>query len=40
VEESAAPVAEAPAAATPKPAAPMTGSPLDRIRAMGAVKKD
>ena len=40
VEEPAAPVAEAPAAATPKPAAPMTGSPLDRIRAMGAVKKD
>jgi len=39
-EEPAAPAAEAPAVATPKPAAPLTGSPLDRIRAMGAMKKD
>jgi hypothetical protein len=32
--------AEAPAPAAPKSAAPMTGSPLDRIRAMGAAKKE
>jgi hypothetical protein len=32
--------AEAPAPAAPKAAAPMTGSPLDRIRAMGAAKKE
>lgn len=47
---AAAPVAESeaaspaepakPAEAPPKAAVPMTGSPLDRIRAMGAVKKD
>ncbi|MEJ7595545.1 MAG: hypothetical protein WKF77_28865 [Planctomycetaceae bacterium] len=38
----AAPTApeEAPKPAAPKPAAPTSGSPLDRIRAMGAVKKE
>lgn len=38
-----APTPEAPAAEAPKPkapAAPMTGSPLDRIRAQGAAKKE
>ena len=42
VEAAAAPTApeEAPKPAPQKPAAPMTGSPMDRIRAMGAAKKE
>ncbi|MCA9012390.1 MAG: hypothetical protein KDB01_21715 [Planctomycetaceae bacterium] len=38
-EAPAAP-AEKPAAAAPKASTPVTGSPLDRIRAMGAAKKE
>ena len=33
-------IEEAPKPAATVPAAPMTGSPLDRIRAMGAAKKE
>ncbi len=42
VEVIAAPTApeESPKPAASKPAAPMSGSPMDRIRAMGAAKKE
>ena len=41
-EAAVAPIApeEAPKPGVPKPAAPMSGSPMDRIRAMGAAKKE
>lgn len=41
-EAAVAPIApeEAPKPGVPKPASPMSGSPMDRIRAMGAAKKE